>query len=112
MIGANADHMKAWKDKHDTITETLNAIPNDASVAASTFFVPHLVEHTELYETSYHTKNGLIKTDCDYYCFDIRYGVDEKQEEQIARLEKNGYVEYFRQDGAILVLVKSELQDP
>ena len=112
MIGANADHIKAWKDRHATITETLDAIPKDASVAASTFFVPHLVEHTELYETNYHTSSGLIKTDCDYYCFDIRYGVDEKQERQIARLKANGYVEYFRQDGAILVLIKPDLQTP
>ena len=31
---------------------------------------------------------------------------------QISRLQENGYVEYFRQDGTILVLVKSDLQNP
>ena len=106
MIPANADHMKAWKDKHDTITETLSKIPNNASVAASTYFVPHLSQHTELYETYYHTSSGRIKTDCDYYVFDIRYGIDEKQESQIARLTESGYRETFREDGTILVLTR------
>lgn len=112
MIGANADHIEAWKGKHDTITAKLNEIPKDASVAASTFFVPHLVGHTELYETNYHTQSGLIKTDCDYYCFDIRYGIDEKQEGQIARLLERGYVEHFREDGAILILAKAAPNTP
>ena len=106
MIPANADHMKAWKDRHDTITETLAKIPNDASVAATTFLVPHLSQHKELYETYYHTSSGLIKTDCDYYVFDLRYGSDDRQENQINRLKSNGYREVFRDDGAILVLTR------
>ena len=111
MIPANADHMKAWKDRHDTITETLAKIPYDASVAATTFLVPHLSQHAELYETYYHTSSGLIKTDCDYYVFDLRYGSDDRQESQINRLKSNGYREVFRDDGAILVLTRLPAAD-
>ena len=111
MIPANADHMRDWKDRHDVITETLDKIPRDASVAATTFLVPHLSECSELYETYYHTSSGLIKTDCDYYVFDIRYGSDEKQEKQIKRLLERGYREAFRSDGAILVLTRLPAED-
>ena len=111
MIPANANHMKAWNDRHDTITETLAKIPDDASVAATTFLVPHLSQHAELYETYYHTASGWVKTDCDYYVFDLRYGSDDKQESQIKRLKSSGYREVFRDDGAILVLTRLPAED-
>lgn len=112
MIQANARPLRDHGDRFAVMTETLDAIPRDASVAATTFLVPHLSDHTELYETYYHVENGRIKTDCDYYAFDLRYGAGEKAERQIAYLLSHGYVEYIRHDGAILVLVRSDLQTP
>jgi len=112
MIPANADRIKAWKGKHETITETLDEIPKDASVCATTRLVPHLYDHGELYETTYHTASGVIKLDCDYYAFDLRYRLDDKTNAQISRLQANGYVEYFRENGTLLILVKASLLNP
>ena len=112
MIPANARPLRDHRDRFAVMTETLDAIPRDASVAATTFLVPHLSDHTELYETYYHIEIGRIKTECDYYAFDLRYGAGEKAERQIAYLLSHGYVEYIRHEGAILVLIRSDLQTP
>lgn len=111
MIPANAEPLRENRERYALITGTLDAIPRDASVAATTFFVPHLSDHPELYETYYHVADGQIKTDCDYYAFDLRYE-NEKAERQIAYLLSHGYVEYIRHDGAVLVLIRSTLQTP
>ena len=44
-------------------------VPEDASVAASTYLLPHLAERDEIYEVHYH-KN---KTDIEYVVLDARY---------------------------------------
>ena len=107
MIGANRAPLKANREKYAQIAETLDAIPKDASVCASTFFISRLSDHTELYETYYHTETaGRIKTDCDYYVFDIRFGSDKKQERQIEHLLANGYAEFYRLDAGVLILVR------
>ena len=109
MIGANRAPLKANREKYAQISETLDAIPKDASVCASSFFVSHLSDHSELYETYYHTETaGRIKTDCDYYVFDIRYDSDKKQERQIEHLLANGYAEYYRLDAGVLILVRPD----
>lgn len=106
MIGANREQINDYRERNAVIAETLDKIPKDASVCSTTFFVAHLSDHTELYETYYHLSAGQIKTDCDYYVFDIRHGSDEKQTRQINRLLDNGYRETFRRDNAILVLTR------
>ena len=106
MVPANLNHCRAWSDRHATITEVLDAIPGEYSVSADTFFVPHLTDRDELYETYYHTSAGLVKTDCDYYVFDLRYSLDEKAERKITRLTNAGFREALRIDGVILVLTK------
>ena len=106
MVPENLAHVKNWSDKHQTITETLDRIPRDASVAATTFLIPHLSDCSELYETYYHTASGIPKTDCDYCVFDLRYTPETKQTRQVEYLLSHGYRECFRSDGAILVLTR------
>lgn len=113
MIPANREQITDYRARNAVIAETLDTIPKDASVCATTFLVPHLSDHTELYETYYHLSAGQIKTDCDYYVFDVRHGPDERETRQINRLLENGYREVFRRDNAILVLTRlSAEEDP
>ena len=109
----SSEQVNDYLERNAVITDTLATIPKDASVCATTFLVPHLSDHTELYETYYHLSAGQIKTDCDYYVFDVRHGPDERETRQINRLLENGYREVFRRDNAILVLTRlSAEEDP
>ncbi len=55
------------KDDYDRITEILEEIPEDASVTASTFFVPKLSQREVIYEQYYHSE-----IDTDYLVLDLR----------------------------------------
>lgn len=58
----------ANKEDYEKITEILEEIPEDASVTASTFFVPKLAQRDVIYEQYYHSK-----IDTDYLVIDLRY---------------------------------------
>ena len=49
-------------------------IPEDASVAASTYLVPHLADRDEIFEVHYHQN----KPDIEYVVLDARYASHEK----------------------------------
>ena len=49
-------------------------IPEDASVAASTYLLPHIADRDEIFEVHYH-KN---KPDIEYVVLDLRYASYEK----------------------------------
>lgn len=53
------------------ITETLNEIPDDASVVCSTFLLPHLADREVIYETYYHKYSSDEKI--DFVILDCRY---------------------------------------
>lgn len=55
------------KDSYDRITQVLDDIPEDASVTASTFFVPRLAKRAVIYEQYYHSS-----VDTDYLVLDLR----------------------------------------
>lgn len=55
------------KENYDRITEVLEEIPDDASVTASTFFVPKLSQRKVIYEQYYHDQ-----VDTDYLVLDLR----------------------------------------
>ena len=81
------------------LESVLNAIPKEASVSASTYFVAHLYDHAELYPIS----SGISS---DYLAVDLSRdtgAVEEKlletgQYEQIYR--EAGLVEIYRKVGA------------
>jgi uncharacterized membrane protein len=70
----------AQREKFEAMEEVLDAIPQDASVAASTFLIPHLSERTHIYEV-YYTK----QTDFDYVVLDMR---DSYREDSLTTAEK------------------------
>lgn len=73
MVGSRAE---LWKDEKDHFEEMETfleeAVPEDASVAASAFLLPHIADRDEIYEVYYH-KN---KPDVEYVVLDARYTAD------------------------------------
>lgn len=68
------------KEKFESMEEVIDAIPQDASVAASTFLIPHLADRTHVYEV-YYTQH----TEFDYVVLDMR---DSYREDSLARAEQ------------------------
>lgn len=82
------------REKFEEMEEVLDAIPRDASVAASTFLIPHLADRTHIYEV-YYTQ----QTEFDYVVLDMR---DSYREESLARAEQ------FEDEGYELSELSSE----
>jgi uncharacterized membrane protein len=76
---------------HQTIDQTLDAIPKEASVKAATFFVPSLYQHDELYQLE------TSKQPAEYIVLDLRYGQNLKDYVQDVSL----YEELIRHPGII-----------
>lgn len=58
-------------EQRETIRQALSLIPNEASVAASTFLLPNLSQRKEIYELE------TTKQQAEYYVLDLRYATDE-----------------------------------
>ena len=86
------------KDEFEIITAVLDEIPEDASVTASTFFVPRLSQRRVIYEQYYHNA-----VDTDYLVLDLRSSNSVK----IAEIEQPyidaGYKMVVNYDGLIRV---------
>ncbi len=82
------------------IAGTLDAIPRDASVQASTFFVARLSRRDVIYE--YPSRN-----ETEYIVLDLRFMSAEKAKSEIGRWQDRGYVLTKHEPGVILVLKKS-----
>lgn len=84
------------------ITECLKIIPDDASVRASTMFVAHLSQRSELYEID-------SRHDADYVVLDLRpyvnAGVDGYD---IEYFERNGYQLSLYEDNLLAIFVAEE----
>lgn len=68
------EYLKAYdsqQTERETIDRAFSLIPDDASVACSTFFVANLSEHSELYQLE------TTKQTAEYYAIDLRYTTDE-----------------------------------
>ncbi len=57
------------KEQYRQMDEILDTVPEDASVACSSFLLAHFADRTEIYEVSYHGN----KPDVDYVVLDARY---------------------------------------
>lgn len=91
IIGVYEDNMK----EHDTIAQSLELIPDDASVAASTFFVANLSQRDVIYELE------TTKNKAEYYVLDLRYdskeySVEEYLNENYEVVCINEYVGIFK----------------
>ncbi len=85
------------KEEFQILDEALETIPEDASVKASTFFVPHIADRNEIYEIK-------SKNETDYVVFDMRPNLVGETTELRAEYIEKGYEFYTDIEGYILIL--------
>lgn len=87
------------KAQIEVLNDAMKSIPSGASVGATTFFVPHLANRTELYEYPYKFDKSPLP---DYLVIDLRfYKITEQDEEYF---KENNYIETERVKGLYLIL--------
>ena len=91
-------------DRYDyALTEVL---PEDVSVAASSYFISHIYERDEIYEVKYHKDDaGNYKTDIEYVVLDMRYKDESNAAAQFYLA--NGYEEFYLDEGFVWILKKA-----
>ena len=98
MYYGRLDTVKSYKDnmtEHNAIAGAIELVPDDASVAASTFLVANLSQRYEVYEPE------TTKNTADYYVLDLRYpteqySVEDYRNENFEEVCVNQYVAIFR----------------
>lgn len=91
------------KEMYDEIDAVLCEIEDDASVCASTFFLPHLSQREEIFEVHY-TKH----TDFDYVILDYRPGYKSGSLKFAEKFEEYGYVQIDSGSEYVGMYVKSD----
>lgn len=81
------------------IDEVLEQIPEEASVSASTFFIPHLADQKELYEL------GMTKQTTTYYAIDLRFDEGQKALKAMSPEEYDTLVQH---DNIVALLRRKE----
>lgn len=104
VLAANVSRYAENRERYHTMEEVLQTIPQDASVAASSFLVPHLANRHEVYEITYHTAPPYP----DYVVIDAG---DAGAAQTVANYEFLGYVVCGQRDGLVIVL-KNEQNPP
>lgn len=90
----------AYKEKHETyarMEEILDTVPDDASVIANTWLVPHLADRTHIYEEEYHPVPNT-----DYVVMDVRPG--SNSDDYIALALNRGYTVDTYEEDLLLIL--------
>ena len=91
------------KEEVGRVNAILDEIPEDASVQASTFYVPRISMRDEVYRIN---GNHLVQFDTDYVVIDLRKGAEDEPLEQVKAFEDAGYHEVESIEGKIAVLKK------
>ncbi len=94
---------KEKAEMFESIEETLDTVDKDAKIAASTFFIPHLHDRTELYEV-YYTE----QTDFDYLIFDMRPGYRDESMSIAMEYEEMGYELFSCENEYVYIYKKAE----
>ena len=93
--------IETWKKNKERFTQMEvfldETIPDDASVSASTFLLPHIASRDEIYEVNYHEN----KPDIEYVVLDARYASHKPYYEEYIKL---GYTVFAKLDKRIIVL--------
>ena len=88
-----------FKDTYDKMDEVLcEYIPDDASVACTTFIVPHLASREEIYETYYHKENGKAKTDVDFVVFLMSGNYEQQSTKESRDYLWAGYTQVYKDE--------------
>ncbi len=94
-------------EKYNAVEQAIkDNVPNDASVLASTFYVPHLFDRDELYMyNGYYGYDDPLEYECDYIVLDTSGG--EVSTADIKYLDRNGYDIKYEIEGRIVILEKN-----
>lgn len=99
---------------YQQVEQTLDTVPDDASVAATTFYTTYLSQRETLYDIRYATKEHILS--CDYIVMSVSsegcykaFAVNGENGLQnfLSFLEENGYVPYSKMDGSIIIYRKN-----
>ena len=108
MVNNNRDHYRS-------IRQTLMLIPDDASVAATTFYTTQLSQREILYDVKYTSLENLLST--EYVALAIHSQTNYNQyaaagkdgyENLIKILESNGYIVFAELDDTLVIYQKQE----
>ncbi len=88
--------------EYQQMDEILDTVPDDVSVAASTFLLPHIADRSELYEVAYHK----ARDDVDYVVLDMRPGYDTESSVYLDQFLAEDYEVLKVYDNLITILVK------
>jgi len=91
------------KATYQQMDEILDTIPDDVSVAASTFLLPHIADRSELYEVAYHKS----RDDVEYVVLDMRPGYEAESSKYRDQFLAGDYKVLKVYDNLITILVKS-----
>lgn len=100
-----------YQAHYDQIRTTLDTIPKDASVAATTFYTTYLSRRDTLYDIRYTTKEHLLS--CEYVVLNMKDSSDYKAygkdglKTLLALLEDNGYVLHAEYPDRIQIFKKA-----
>lgn len=103
-----------YQEYYQNIRDTLDTIPDNSSVTATTFYTTHLSQRTILYDVRYCSKEHLLETeyvvlkvnsnsDCEKYATD---GMDNGYENLVKLLEESGYRKYGVVDDVLVIYYK------
>jgi len=100
------------KELYDRINYALEEVlPEDSSVTCSSFILAHISDRDEIYEVKYHTENDEYKTDTEYIVLDIRSGYATASLEAAEFFISKGYTEFYKDEGAVLILVNENYNE-
>ena len=104
-----------YQEYYQNIRDTLDTIPDDSSVTATTFYTTHLSQREILYDVRYCSKEHLLETEyvvlkvnsdseCSKYATD---GKDNGYENLVKLLKDNGYRKYGAVNNVLVIYHKS-----
>ncbi len=104
-----------YQDHYQSIRNTLDTIPDTASVTATTFYTTHLSQREVLYDLRYCSREHLLET--EYVVLKTSASSDYKKyatggenngfDNLVKLLEENGYTQYAKLEGILVIYRKS-----
>lgn len=118
VIPVAARYPQMVKNNHEyyrNISQTLTLIPDDASVAATTFYTTQLSQRETLYDVKYTSLDNLLSTDYVALAIHSKTNYDQYEtdgnngyENLVNILESNGYVVFAKLDDTLTIYQKQE----
>ena len=96
-------HYRAY---YDDIRETLNMIPTDAAVTASTFYTAYLSDRAVLFDLSYASRDHLLESEYIVVSHTDSAKQHGGQENLTSLLYRSGYTPWISLDGVLTVWIQ------